>query len=176
MSFKNPKFNSNSIVRVIFLLFLSISLTFCSSDSEIEMYSNTSFEDKTTIITYSQIESEIFRLVNNYREVNSLSRLKTLNEISEVAENHTNYMIQTGEVSHDNFPNRVLKLIKDANAKSVSENVAFGFSSAQGVFNSWLKSPAHKKIIDIASHTHFGISTKTDSNGRNYFTQIFVEI
>ena len=84
-------------------------------------------------------------------------------------------MIEKGKVSHDNFPDRVLKLKNNTNSKAVSENVAFGFSTAEGVFQGWLNSASHKKIIEIASLTHFGISAKTNSEGRNYFTQIFIE-
>ena len=165
----------NSILRFLLLLILSVSFTFCANDSEMEIYSNATIEDKIAQVMHSQIETEIFTLVNNYRIKNNLSSLTPLNIISSVADHHTDYMIEAGKVSHDNFADRVLKLKIITDAKSVSENVAFGYSTAQGVFTGWLKSPSHKKIIEIASLTHFGISTKTDSDGRNYFTQIFIE-
>ena len=88
--------------------------------------------------------------MNNYRVEKNLSRLILLDFISYVADEHSEYMIEKGKVSHDNFPDRVIKLKQSINAKSVSENVAFGYNTAQGVFNGWLKSPSHKKIIEIA--------------------------
>ena len=84
-------------------------------------------------------------------------------------------MISTGTVSHDNFESRAQALITNANAKKVSENVAYGYGTAQGVVNAWLNSPDHKKAIDDPKNTHFGISTECNSEGRNYFTQIFIQ-
>ena len=85
-------------------------------------------------------------------------------------------MAEVGEANHDHFPERQQKLVLYADAKTVGENVAFGFNSAQSVFNAWLKSESHKKIIEYSEYTHFGISIKTDMLGRNYFTQMFIKM
>ena len=159
-------------LRLFFLLLISLSFTFCSNEPELEVYTNT--EILNTKSSYSQIENEISDLVNEYRVKNNLSTLAVLNIVSSVADSHTNYMIQNGAVSHDNFQERVANLKNNANAKSIGENVAYGYSSAQSALNGWLNSPEHKKIIDTSTFTHFGISTKTDKEGRNYFTQIFI--
>lgn len=164
-----------SIIRFSCLLLLSISFTYCSNDSDIETYQARDNETLETPVSYCQIETEILNLVNDYRVENNLSNLTTLNIVSAVADSHTNYMVENGIVSHDNFQERVLKLQNNANAKSIGENVAYGYNSAQAVLNGWLNSPEHKKIIDTATYTHFGISTKTDKDGRNYFTQIFIK-
>ncbi len=92
-----------------------------------------------------------------------------------MADGHTDYMVQNGTVSHDNFSQRVETLMNNAQAKSVAENVAYGFNSAQGVINSWLNSDEHRTIIENQNYTHFGISTESNSEGRNYFTQIFIK-
>jgi uncharacterized protein YkwD len=163
------------IIRFFSLFLLSITLTFCSNDSELDIYENKNSAVLDVDISYSQIEIDILNLVNKYRTENSLSKLATLNIVSSVADDHTKYMIENGIVSHDNFQERVTKLQNNANAKSIGENVAYGYNSAQAVLNGWLKSPEHKKIIETDSFTHFGISTETDENGRNYFTQIFIK-
>ena len=104
-----------------------------------------------------------------------LNSLKELSVISGVADSHTNYMITTGLVNHDNFSIRAEKLKLNASAKSVAENVAYGFATAQGVVNGWLNSEGHRKAIEDPTKTHFGISTESNSEGRNYFTQIFIQ-
>jgi len=124
---------------------------------------------------YSDIENEILNLVNKYRETNNLSTLTVLNIISKEADTHTKFMITNGEVSHANFNLRAQNLINNAGAKFVSENVAYGYSSAQSVFNGWINSSEHKKNIENPDSTHFGISTDSDSSGRNYFTHIFIK-
>lgn len=144
------------------------------SDDETTLYQDTYVESINAAVNYTIIESEILDLVNNYRVSKNLSKLQTLSIISNVANGHTDYMIKDGKVSHANFNDRAEKLITNANAKTVSENVAFGYSSAQAVVNGWISSDSHRKIIENPDFTHFGISTEADKEGKNYFTQIFI--
>ena len=159
------------VFKLIIFLVISIFLTSCSNDEE-TIYLESKIETK---INYSTIEKEILKLVNDYRVRKKLPSLKILNIISTVAETHSNYMVKNSKASHDNFPERQKELVIYASAEAVGENVAFGHSSAQSVFNAWLKSESHKKIIEYSAYTHYGISTKPDNSGRNYFTLIFIK-
>ena len=49
-------------------------------------------------------------------------------------------MVDNNEVSHANFYKRSDYLKANAGATKVSENVAYGYSSAESVVNAWLKS------------------------------------
>ncbi len=126
-------------------------------------------------VSYTLFETKILELVNDHRDSIGLNKLEILNIVSSVADNHTNYMIENGQISHDNFSERTQILIQRANAKSVGENVAFGYSTAKGVLSGWLNSEGHKKVIENSSYTHFGISTESNRNGRYYFTNIFIK-
>lgn len=128
-----------------------------------------------TEVNYSEIELEIFGLVNDYRVSKNLTQLAKMNVISTVAESHTTYMAKIGKVNHDNFSERHQILVENADAKTVGENVGYGFNSAEGVVKAWLNSDAHRAIIEKEHYTHFGISTKQNTEGLNYFTQIFIE-
>lgn len=158
-----------------FLLLCTVLISCSPNEDNLDLYEKSTNEIVSTSVEYSDIELEILDLVNNYRVGENLSKLQTLNIISNVANQHTNYMIETGEVSHANFNLRAENLIINADAKTVSENVAYGYNSAQAVFNGWINSESHKKIIDNPKFTHFGISTDSDNQGRNYFTHIFIE-
>lgn len=161
-----PKYTQKLVLFTLFITFL----TSCSKEDEInEIYSS------DIQLSYTDIEYEIINLVNNYRTSNGLTKLGVLNIISKEAINHTNYMIETGDVSHYNFNERYQNLTTYASAKNVGENIAYGYNSAQGVFNSWINSDEHRKIIENSNYTHFGISTKKNSEGRYYFTNIFIE-
>lgn len=151
--------------------FMFISCSQESNDLEFEQINKV----EETIINYSEIESEILDLINNHRTSIGLSTLSNSNIVSSVAEDHTNYMIKKGEVNHDNFQSRVKVLKEQEKAISVGENIAYGYRSAEGVVNGWLKSKEHKEIIETPDFTHFGISTKSDSEGKNYFTNIFIK-
>ena len=161
--------------KFVAILILSFVLFSCSNNNEDEIFLKESAETIIEDITYSSIEIEILDLVNAHRNSINLPSLTPLNIVSSVAESHTNYMIETGEVSHDNFATRSDKLINTTNAISIGENVAYGYGSAQGVVNGWLNSIGHREVIENADYTHFGISTEQNNQGRNYFTQIFIK-
>lgn len=157
-------------VKLLFVLTIIINLASCSQENE-EVYVSKITESKSN---YSNMEYEILNLVNNYRDNLGLNKLIKLDIVSAVAFTHSNHMSETGLLSHDNFSDRHLELVNNANAKAVGENVGFGYNSAQSVFNAWIFSDSHKHLIEGSKFTHFGISIVADSNGRNYFTQIFI--
>lgn len=158
-------------LALIFTLILSCS----TDDSEIYMDQDQNKLVLPAVKAYTQIEIDILKLVNDHRESIGIAKLASLDIVSNVADQHTAYMITNGTVSHDNFVQRVDQLTKNANAKKVGENVAYGYGTAKGVVNGWLKSDGHRKVIENTDYTHFGISTDTNSENRNYFTQIFIK-
>ncbi|MTE25864.1 CAP domain-containing protein [Winogradskyella ouciana] len=121
-----------------------------------------------------QIEIEIMELINDYRINEGLSPLNDHSTVKAVAFTHTDYMIEEENVSHDNFFQRKQSLQLNANANIVSENVAYGFSSAASVVNAWLNSPSHKENIE-GDYTDFDISAEQNSEGKWYFTNIFIK-
>ena len=157
-----------------FSLLLFSLLFSCSPEEDGIYFDQSSSEVAVAKTTYSEMELEILSLVNDHRKSMNLSKLNLLEAISSVASGHTNYMISEGTASHDNFPERAQNLITNSNAKTVGENVAYGYGTPQGVVNGWLNSDSHRKIIENPNYSYFGVSTKSDSNGKNYFTHIFI--
>ena len=156
------------------ILILSLLvLSSCTPEDESLTFEKSEVVDKS--YSYTELENGILQLVNQHREDLGLNTLERLDIISNVALSHTNYMISIEEVNHDNFLTRQKDLVENASAKSVGENVAYGFNSAQGVVNAWIQSDNHRQIIEDPTYTHFGISTDSNFEGRNYFTQIFIE-
>lgn len=162
------------LIKLLSFVLAGCTIASCSPEDDGIYFEQSTNDVVVSKVSYSDMESEILVLVNAHRKSLNLSELEHLNVISGVANGHTNYMIAAGQASHDNFPERVQNLKTNANAKTVGENVAYGFSTAQGVVNGWLNSSGHKKIIEDSSYTHFGISTDSNSEGRNYFTHIFI--
>lgn len=160
--------------KLIALLLLTTLLFSCAKEED-GVYFNENSEVVNAKVVYSSMESEIISLVNAHRTSMGLSALSTLNLVSGVADGHTTYMIEAGAISHDNFAERAQILMEEAGAKSVGENVAYGFSTAEGVVNGWLNSDGHRKVIENPDYTHFGISTDSNTENRNYFTNIFIK-
>ena len=159
----------------LFALLLLTTILFSCAKEEDGVYFNENSEVANAKVAYSPMESEIVSLVNAHRTSLGLKALNTLNIISGVADGHTDYMIEVGQVSHDNFAQRSQTLMSEAGAKSVGENVAYGYSTAEGVVKGWLNSDGHRKIIENPDYTHFGISMETSADNRNYFTNIFIK-
>ncbi|TDN82406.1 hypothetical protein DET49_12459 [Salegentibacter sp. 24] len=163
-----------STLRFIMLVLLTVTTVSCAKESiEEEVNSYNHIAEEKINFDYSEIESSILDLVNEHRESLGLSSLKPIAEISVEAESHNYYMLEIGKVSHDNFGIRYENLVKTVGAKAVSENVGYGYRTAEAVVNAWLNSDGHRKNIE-GNHSHFGVSVVDDEEGRNYFTNIFI--
>ena len=122
------------------------------------------------------MDYDIAELINAYRISKGLTNFNILNEASKEAISHNQYMVNQGAPSHDYFYVRSQNLKKTVNAIAVSENVGYGFSTAQSLVNAWLNSEEHRENIENPEFTDIGISTKQDAEGKNYFTNIFVKL
>lgn len=120
------------------------------------------------------IEIEIMELINAHRINEGLNALQNHNTVKAVASTHTDYMLEVENVSHHNFFLRKQSLQANASANVVSENVAYGFNSAQSVVNAWLNSSSHKDNIE-GNYTDFDVSAEQDVEGKWYFTNIFIK-
>ena len=120
------------------------------------------------------IETQVLELINNHRLSIGLTALADMSLVKSVAFSHTDYMVYNNEVSHENFYKRSDYLKANAGATRVTENVAYGYSSAQSVVNAWLKSDAHRANIE-GDFTNFDIAAEENSDGKWYYTNIFIK-
>ncbi|WP_343488240.1 CAP domain-containing protein [Allomuricauda sp. d1] len=118
------------------------------------------------------LEVQLADLLNKHRESRGLGELQ-LNVIAyEVANEHNDYMIAQGKLSHDNFKNRASKIYSGTNAKEIGENVGKNFQTAEEALDWWLNSTSHRENIE-SDFTHTAISVKKDGKGNLYYTNIF---
>ena len=163
----------NFAYQIWILAICVLSFSSCSKETldELEAAELTS---EIILVDYSVLELEVLNLVNDYRVANDLPQLAFLDEISKQAQTHNLHMIELNEVCHDDFAARYSVLVNSIRAKAVSENVAFGYRTAEAVIAAWIKSEGHKKNLD-GEFTHFGISVEEDAQGKFYYTNIFVK-
>ena len=165
----------NITLTGIMLFFCTLFLTSCSKDSlEDEVTAYDQVVTEKAEYDYNSIEVEILDEINTYRKVLDLPKLRPLAELSIESEDHNEYMIEVGTVSHDNFSQRASQLMNQVGAKAVAENVGYGYRTSEAVVNAWLKSKGHRENIE-GGYTHFGISVRQDEEGKNYFTNIFIK-
>ena len=160
-----------STIAPAFALFAVIALSSCSSES-LNEEENLSLE--MAIPATKPIEEEVLDLINEYRAEQGLNTLFYNGTVKAVAFTHTDYMIEENDVSHHNFYIRKQNLQQSENAQVVSENVAFGYTSAQSVVNAWINSPSHRQNLE-GDYTHFDLSAEQDENGDWYYTNIFIK-
>jgi uncharacterized protein YkwD len=162
------------LLRVLLLVAVVYSMNSCSSDSS-EAPSSSTATMKVMDYSYDSSELEAMNLINTYRVSVGLNELKQINHISYKSEEHDHYMIRNNVVNHNDFVARSENLISVLGAKRVGENIAYNYNSPQSVVKAWLNSPTHKENLD-GDYTHFGISIRTNPDGKKYYTNIFVKI
>ena len=160
-----------STIASALALFAVLALTSCSSES-LNEDENLSLE--MAVPATKPIEAEVLDLINDYRAEQGLNTLFFNGTVKAVAFTHTDYMIEENDVSHHNFYVRKQNLQQSENAQIVSENVAFGYTSAQSVVNAWINSPSHRQNLE-GDYTHFDLSAEQDENGDWYYTNIFIK-
>ena len=162
------------LLRVLLLVAVVYTMNSCSSDSS-EAPSSSTSSMKVMDYSYDSSELEAMNLINTYRVSVGLNELQQINHISYKSEEHDHYMIRNNVVNHNDFVARSENLISVLGAKRVGENIAYNYNTPQSVVKAWLNSPTHKENLE-GDYTHFGISIRTNPDGKKYYTNIFVKI
>lgn len=154
-----------AVKTISIFLMLMFVLTSCSKEE-------TSTEISLLTENVISLEIELASLVNEHRSALGMSEFQLNTVAYNVANEHNDYMIAQGKLSHDNFENRASKIYSGTEAKEVGENVGKNFQSAQEALNWWLNSEPHRINLE-SDFTHTAISIKKDSSGNLYYTHIF---
>lgn len=119
-----------------------------------------------------EVEQELLGLVNSHRMSMGYASLEFSPIAYEYASAHTDYMIASGTLNHDNFSARASGISEEVNAEQVAENIARDYDTALQAFNGWLESSSHRKTME-GDFTHTAVSVKKDATGNYYYTQLF---
>lgn len=162
------------VFKLMPLLAVLTLFSFSSCSSEDFTEENALNVDITNPPQAKPLEIEVLELINEYRINSGLNPLNNNNTVKAVAYTHSDYMREVDNVSHDNFYARKQSLQNNQNAQIVTENVAFGYTSAESLVNAWLNSPSHRSNIE-GSYTDFDISAEQNEDGDWYYTNIFIK-
>ena len=150
--------------QALMVLFISLALSCSKEPAEADII--------PVAENVPTVESELLELVNTHRASMGYTPLSFSQLAYDYANQHTDYMVSTGSISHYNFSARASSIAEAANAKAVAENLAKDYPSAEMALEGWLASDAHRKTME-GDFSHTAISVKKDSNGTLYFTQLF---
>lgn len=162
----------NLLTKLPVWALLAVLCFSCTTDNMDDKAEAIELSLKTPIT--KDIEIQVLGLINDHRLSLSLNPLRDMTLVKSVAFSHTDYMVYNNEVSHTNFYKRSDYLKVNAGALKVSENVAYGYSSAESVVKAWLKSDAHRAVIE-GDFTDFDIAAEVNSEGKWYYTNIFIK-
>jgi uncharacterized protein YkwD len=123
--------------------------------------------------SHSNMESELFEIINNYRIGLNLNALEFEDSSYFFTKKHSKYMISQGNTSHDNFAKRAEQISINTGATFVAENVAKDYDTVVETFEAWLESDGHRFNIE-GDYTHSAISIKENEEGDLNFTQLFL--
>lgn len=122
----------------------------------------------------SAFESEVIRLVNEARAQNGLKPLSANWELSRVARYKSQDMVDRRYFSHTSptygTPFQMIKSF-GLTYRTAGENIAYGQSSPQAVFNAWMNSSGHRANILNSSYTKIGVGYVPSGH---YWTQLFI--
>jgi len=150
--------------QALMVLFIGLALSCSKEPAETEVI--------PVAENVPSVESELLDLVNTYRASLGSSPLSFSQVAYDYANEHTDYMVSTGTISHYNFSARASSIAKAVDAQAVAENLAKDYPSAQKALEGWLASDSHRKTME-GDFSHTAISVKRSSNGTLYFTQLF---
>nr|WP_298996485.1 CAP domain-containing protein [uncultured Allomuricauda sp.] len=155
---------------------LAIILITCSKSSatsEQEIIVNNQAANTKIAVSATELEAELLDLINEHRASVGADALSPSSEVYPFAKDHNSYMISQNKLSHDNFESRAAQITAKTNASRIAENVARHYSSAQLALGGWLNSSDHKGTLE-GNYTHTALSVVLDTEGKPYFTQIFM--
>jgi len=161
-----------TITTSLLALAFTVLFSSCSQDEELMTTSEATLEVSANLSLDQAFAQEVLAEVNLHRTSIGLAALKDNSDSDVKAVEHTKYMATKGEISHDNFYKRS-DYLKARGAGRVSENVAFGYRSAQEVVAAWIKSDSHREALE-GNFTHSGMSVVRNEKGTAFFTQIFI--
>lgn len=160
------------LINILCTAIMLCLLSACSIDPISDSDTSTNFEISFTAENDLFYAKEVLEAINEYRAGLGLPVLEWHKPSENVATEHSSYMAELNQPSHDNFFDRSLYL-RNRGADHVSENVAYGFTDAESVLEGWLSSDSHREALE-GDFTHTGIGVIENDLGIMFYTQIFI--
>lgn len=129
------------------LILLLISFLLCSSE-DLKTYENLTYN-------YSEKELTILNDVNTYRNSLGLQSLGLHDYVSNKCLEHTNYMVNVNQLTHDGFETRAQEIKRQTNTTKIGECISYNFDNP---VNAWIRSDSHRAVLETSTYTKIGIS------------------
>lgn len=131
-----------------------------------------------SIVKGVEYQDIILEKINSARVEEGLKPLKMNKELNRIAIIKAKDMAKEQKLSHESKKfGLTFNLIKKEGLKykSAAENIARWHDTPEFVAQRWLQSNGHRKNILNPNYNLTGIGLAQDSEGKNYWVQIFIE-
>jgi len=112
-------------------------------------------------------EGTLVSKINSSRAASGLAPLETYWDLTDDARAHSSRMLDKGEIYHSSSLGSVTGVWE-----ALGENVGMGVDLT-GLHNAFMNSSGHKANI-LGNYNYVGVGVKTDDNGVNWVTVIFM--
>lgn len=110
---------------------------------------------------------------NEIRKANGIKPLRSDWNITNEAYKRNLVCISRNKLSHDGVDIAFNKLIT-LGADTAGENLAYGYSTAEGVMKAFVNSAGHYKMVVNSEFDYCGISVNSDDTGRKWVCILYV--
>jgi uncharacterized protein YkwD len=118
-----------------------------------------------------EFEAQFVSRINSLRASKGLSQLQVSGELTGVARNWTEQMVQAGQISHN--PNLGSQVSGDWT--KLGENVGVGYD-VDGLMQAFINSAAHYKNLVDPDWSYVGVGVVMAADGRMYTTHNFMAV
>jgi uncharacterized protein YkwD len=87
--------------------------------------------------------ASLLQFINAYRSQHGLPPLESAQHLTALAREHSHYMAEQGDISHDRFDQRFAR----AGSRGCVENVGWNYPDARAQFQGWQQSPGHNAAM-----------------------------
>lgn len=119
--------------------------------------------------TPSGFQKGIHAITNEIRVAEDLEKLKKQRCVQKFAKKQARRMARQKRMYHQDLG----PILQKCDLTSVGENVAYGFTSPEGVMDAWMDSPGHRANILGEGYRLLGVGAKQSDEGRWYLAQVF---
>ena len=146
-----------------------------SSNTTTKPSTNNNSSNNTT--AFSSYQQQVLDLVNAERTKRGLSPLTLDAKLCNVATKKAEDMATKNYFDHTSptygSPFDMMRQF-GVSYQAAGENIAKGQTTPQEVMNSWMNSSGHRANILSSNFTKLGVGVAKDSNGRLYWSQMFI--
>ena len=120
-------------------------------------------------LTSTTYEADVITWTNIKRANHDRVAVKSQACVDKYAEKQAVWMAANRELKHQSMRT----ILNGCDLSSVSENIAYGFSSGHAVVNAWMRSSGHKANLLSSNKRWIGVGAVQDKDGVWWVSQVF---